>query len=74
MLNVDELNFVKKIRGRKVEKRNVTDNTTMRDCVSIVAEVFDPIGRITSRIASFKLDMSNLHRNGLRWEIQSLKT
>ena len=40
----------------------------MRECVSIVAEVFNPLGRITLIIAGFKLDISNLHRSGLSWD------
>ncbi len=67
MFNLGELNLAKKIRGRKVEKKSVTDNITMRDCVSIVAEVFDPLGRIAPIIAGFKLDISTLHRSGLNW-------
>ena len=39
----------------------------MRDCVSLVAQIFDPTGRLTPIITGFKLDISQLHRSGLKW-------
>ena len=64
---VDELNFAKTIRGRKCEnKAGIPERLTMRlRYVAKVAEIFDPLGKITPIIAGMKLDVSQLHRSGL---------
>ena len=67
-LNIGELNFCKKLRGRKVSNNNeIPDELTVRDCASKVGEVFDPLGRVTPITAGLKLDTSFLHRSGLSW-------
>ena len=67
MFNSEAINFAQKVRGRKLEnKTGLPENLTMRDCVSLVAQVFDPTGRLTPIIAGFKLDISQLHRSGLK--------
>ena len=45
-MNFSEINFAKKERGRKPlhKKGCIPDKLTRRDCVSRVAEVFDPLG------------------------------
>lgn len=69
MYNVDTLNFAKKIRGRKLEiKPEPPPDLTMRDCVSMIAQVFDPTGRLSPIIASWKMDISQLHKQGLSWD------
>ena len=69
MFNSEAINFAQKVRGRKLENKiGLPDNLTMRDCVSLVAQVFDPTGRLTPIIAGFKLDISQLHRSGLKWD------
>ena len=69
MFNSQSINFAQNIRGRKLEsKSDFSENLTMRDCVSLVAQIFDPTGRLTPIIAGFKLDVSQLHRSGLKWE------
>ena len=69
MLNVSELNFSRKIRGRKCESgTGIPEKITMRDCVGKVAEMFDPLGKVTPLIAGMKLDISYLHRSGLSWD------
>ena len=52
-INVSKLNFEKKLRGRKNANGNgvLLENITKRDCVSKVAELFDPLGRIVLLIA-----------------------
>ena len=40
----------------------------MRDCVSLVGQVFDHTGRLTPIIAGFKSDISQLYRSGLKWD------
>ena len=55
MFNSESINFAQKIRGRKQEsKSDFPENLTMRDCVSLVAQIFDPTGRLTPIIAGFK--------------------
>ena len=69
MFNVGELNFSKKVRGRKTgNKVGIPEILTKRDCVGKVAELYDPLGKITPLIAGMKLDISNLHRSGLSWD------
>ena len=69
MLNINELNFAKKIRGRKCQNMTqIPTFLTMRDCVRKVAELFDPLGSIVPLIAGMKLDISSLHRLGLNWD------
>ena len=48
-INVPELNLAKKRRGRKClsEKGKMPEKLTKRDCVSRVAEIFNPIGLVT---------------------------
>ena len=69
MLNVNELNFARKVRGRKSEDGlGIPDRLTKRDCVGKVAELFDPLGKITPIVAGMKLDISLLHSKGLGWD------
>ena len=69
MLNVGKINFSRKVRGRKTSnKTEIPEILTKRHCVSIAAEVFDPIGRVTPITAGIKLDISHLHKLGLGWD------
>ena len=64
MLNIKELNFNKKIRGKK-SLRNaglIPEKLTKRDCVSIVSEVFDIFGFVAPLLGGIKLDISVLHQ------------
>ena len=59
MINIGDLNFARKIRGRKPESTVcIPGKLTMRDCVGKVAEIYDPLGRITPLLAGKKLDVS----------------
>ena len=74
MLNVSKLNFSRKARGRKCEiGLGILERLTMRDCVGKVAEMFDPLGKVTPLIAGMKLDVSLLHRSGLSWDDEILE-
>ena len=68
-LNIKELNFNKKIRGKKSGKNVgvIPDILTKRDCVSITSEIFDISGKIAPLTAGLKLDVSVLHQRGLDW-------
>ena len=61
-LNIGELNFEKKKRGKKsvVAEGMIPENFTRRDCVGKVAEIFDLLGKITPITAGMKLDLSEL--------------
>jgi hypothetical protein len=69
-LNIPEVNFGKKIRGRKsVEKVGIIpEKLTKLDCVSKVAEVFDPFGRAAPITSGFKIDRSTLTALNLDWK------
>ena len=69
MVNIDAHNFSRKVRGRKsVLGKGIPDDLTMKDCVTKVAEIFEPLGRLTPIMAGFKLDISRLHRDGFTWD------
>ena len=71
MLNIGEINFSKKVRGRKRECSSVVpEKLTVRHCVGKVAEVFDSLGRVVPLIAAMKLDISYLLRSNLSWDDQ----
>ena len=62
-LSINEQNFTKKHRGRKVGKGStVPDVLTLTNCVSRVAEIFDLLGKVAPIIGGLKLDISKLHR------------
>ena len=69
-LNVSELNFNKKLRGRKSGEDIgvVPDILTKRDCVSKFSEVFDPLGKVAPILGGMKLDVSVLHQRSLDWD------
>ena len=58
-LNIKDLNFNKKIRGKKSGKNVgvIPDILTKRDCVSITSEIFDISGKIAPLTAGLKLDV-----------------
>ena len=58
-LDIGELNFSKKQRGKKpVHGRNtIPFNLTRRQCVSKVAEEFDLKGKITPTTTTIKFDI-----------------
>ena len=69
-LNVSELNFGKKRRGKKpvVVEGMIPENFTRRDCVGKVAEMFDVLGKITPITAGMKLDIRELSNRKLQWD------
>ena len=69
-INVPELNLAKKRRGRKSlsGKGKMPEKLTKRDCVSRVAEIFDPIGRVTPLTSGFKIDINELTLRNLSWD------
>ena len=69
-LNAKELNFNKKIRGKKsnLNLGIIPQMLTKRDCVSKYSETFDPLGKIAPILAGMKLDVSLLHQRCLNWD------
>ena len=65
-----DLNFGKKNRGRKSLDvvDDIPERLTRRDCVSKVAEIFDPTGRITPLTSGLKLDLNQLTLRNLDWD------
>ena len=69
-LNIGELNFAKKSRGKKPSGRDnqIPSDFTRRDCVSKVAEVFDILGKTVPLKSSMKLDLRDLVIRNLDWD------
>ena len=69
-INIKELNFGKKNRGRKNDSMNgiVPVHLTKRHCLSKVAEIFDPLGKVTPLVSGMKLDIHELHARKLHWD------
>ena len=70
-LNINEVLFTKKSRGRKIltpDSKMVPTQLTRRQCVSKVSEVFDLTGKMMPIISSFKLDLHELVRRKLDWD------
>ena len=55
-------NSTKRICGRKpkVGIGIIPEKLTRRDCVSRVAEIFDPLGKVTPTVCGVNLDVSEL--------------
>ena len=70
MLNIGDLNFAKKICGRKIgNKMGLPEKLTLTHCASMVAQVFDPLGKAVPVTAGFKVDRSYLQRDlKLSWD------
>ena len=69
-LNIGELNFGKKIRGKKplIVEGLIPDEFTRRDCAGKVAEIFDLLGKMTPITAGMKLDLCELTKRKLDWD------
>ena len=70
-LDISELNFAKKQRGKKPANSStgiIPAKLTRRHCVSKVAEVFDLTGKVTPITAAMKLDLHDLVLRGLDWD------
>ena len=69
-LNISELNFNKKQRGKRAPTVAglIPEEFTRRDCVGKVAEIFDLLGKMTPITASMKIDLSELSSRRLDWD------
>ena len=68
-LNMGELKFSKKHRGRKIGGTStIPEKLTRRMCVAKVAEIFDIVGKMTPITESMKLDLHELVKRQLDWD------
>ena len=69
-LNIGELNFAKKHRGKKSthSKDVIPSRLTRRHCASKVAEVYDLSGKVSPLIASMKINLQELIHRQIDWE------
>ena len=70
-LDISELNFARKQRGKKPVNSTtgkIPTNLTRRHCVSKVSEIFDLTGKVTPITAAMKLDLHNLVLLQLNWD------
>ena len=69
-LNVGELNFAKKCRGKKPPSADsiIPSKLTRRHCASKVAEIFDLTGKVTPIVAAMKMDLQKLLHRKLDWD------
>ena len=66
----DQLNFSKRRRGRKsdITQGIIPHKLTRRDCASKVAEIYDPLGRLTPITSGMKIDINQLTLRKLDWD------
>ena len=69
-LNINNLNFNRKIRGRKAVGVSgvIPEMLSKADYVSKVGEIWDPLGRVAPITGGMKLDISVLHKRNLKWD------
>ena len=67
-LNVKELNFNRKIAGRKAQSAGIPDSLELRACASKVAEIFDPNGLVAPITGGMKIDINLLHEHKVGWK------
>ena len=68
-LDIKELNFAKKYRGKRIaEETSIPEKLSRRNCVSKVAEIFDMTGMLTPLTAAMKLDFHELVKRKLDWD------
>ena len=62
-----DMNFSKRIKGRKVHQKGIPAILTRRHCVSKVAEIYHLV-RKTPLTASLKIDLHELMKRNLQWD------
>ena len=68
-LDIKEVNFARKVRGRKVRSiPDVPTKLTRRHCTSKVAEIFDITGLLTPLVATLKVDLHELVVQKFDWD------
>ena len=70
MINVKDLNFAKRVRGKRAktsESGIIPEALSKVNCASKVAELFDPSGLIAPIIGGMKIDIAILHKCCFNW-------
>ena len=69
-LNIKELNFNKKCRGRKAKNigKLKSKDITKLHCISVVGEIFDILGYVAPIVGGLKIDLSILHKTKIDWD------
>ena len=68
-LDIKELNFAKKRRGKKpIVVKEIPKNLTKRHCASKLGEIFDLTGIVTPLIAGMKMDLHELNVRKPDWD------
>ena len=69
-LDISELNFSKKYRGKKPSNKinTIPSKLTRRRCVSKISEIYDLTGLITPITAGMKIDLHTLVQRKLNWD------
>ena len=63
-----DMNFSKRVRGRKVRRKGIPAILTRRHCVSKVVEIYDLARKLTPLTASSKIDLHELVKRNLQWD------
>ena len=70
-LDITELNFDKKHRGKKLqslERNAILKHQTRRHCVSKVAQIYDLVAKVTPLTAMMKCDLHELVTRKFHWD------
>ncbi|XP_066917852.1 uncharacterized protein [Clytia hemisphaerica] len=68
-IDVQDLNFAKKYRGRKPTSiSDIPTNLTRRQCSSKLGELYDISGIVTPFIATMKMDMHQIVKHKFEWD------
>ena len=69
-LDINELNFSRKYRGKKSSNKinTIPSKLTRRHCVSKVSEIYNLTGLITPITAGMKIDLHTLVQRKLNWD------
>ena len=68
-IDIAELNFSKKVRGKKpTSSGKIPEKLTRRQCLSKVSEIFDISGKLTPITAAMKLDLHHFVQLQLGWD------
>ena len=69
-IKIPEINFGKKQRGKKSQclAGVIPEKLNLKNCVSVVYGIFDPLGRAAPLVSGFKIDITELHLRKLDWD------
>ena len=68
MLDISPIDFSKRKKGKKKFSMEMINGPSRRQCLSMVASVFDLTGMLTPITAGLKLDLHELVKRKLQWD------